>query len=53
MDQQWFAVDALFGKDQEVHDIIVWAELQELLRQIAEEGDLQYLEIDETTRPKH
>jgi len=53
MTKQWFAVDAVFGEDREVHSIIPWHELQELLKQIVEEGDLEYLEIDETTKPKH
>ena len=44
-----YAVDTVFGDDHEVHGVMSWHELQGLLQRIIEDGNLKYLEIDETT----
>lgn len=48
----WYAVDTKFG-DREIHDIISWDDLKILLKQIMVDGDLHYIEIDETDKPKY
>lgn len=48
MNSKRYAVDALFGDDKEIHGVMSWHELQELMQHIIAEGRLKYLEIDET-----
>jgi hypothetical protein len=47
MGDKRYAVDALFGDDKEVHGVMSWHELQELLTHIIQEGRLRYIEVDE------